>query len=499
MHALRVTAAIVTAGLLASLAPTTSSWAAGAVFTTTEWNISATGRDSGYGVHAESVWPTTTGTGAIVGVVDTGILPHPDLAAKTLPGYDFISWVPSAGDQDGWDANATDEGNFNYQGTTLVQPSSWHGLHVAGTVAGGLVGGDTVGVAPGAQIVPIRVVGRNDWTEPDLIAAIRWGAGLPVTHLTTGQTLINPHPVDVLNLSLGHTGSCSPALQAAIIDAVNAGTAVVAAAGNTWNTTTTDPLSAIYPANCNYVIRATASTYKGVLAGFSNHGTPAAPATIAAPGEYIRSTWNSGETAPVAGGDTYFLNAGTSMATPHVAGVIALLRSARPDLTVSQLTEAITATAHPLAGTCATDWCGAGLLNAPDAVAYALRMPAITPTLIPSPAPAPTVSPVPVPSPSPVPSLGPSQPLIFTKTASPKTKGTYRVGHRLKAYAGSYSPKPATVRYRWVRNGKWIKKATTSTYKLLRADRHKKISVLITITRSGYQARAIRSASHKVH
>jgi serine protease len=494
LHALRVIAAMTAAALFASLTSAAPSQAGTPTYTTTNWSISATSTDSTYGVRAQSVWPTTTGTGAIVGVVDTGILPHADLVAKTLPGYEFISWVPSAGDDNGWDDNATDEGNYVYEGSTLVQASSWHGLHVAGTVVGGLSTGNTVGVAPGAQIVPIRIVGRNGWDEPNLIAAIKWGAGLPVTD-PSGRTLTNPNPVDVLNLSLGKTGGCSAELQAAINAAINAGTAVVAAAGNTWNTTSPDAISTVYPANCANVIRVTATDYKGSLTSFSNRGTAEVPATIAAPGDHILSTWNTGQTAPVAGGDSYMITAGTSMAAPHVSGVIALLRSARPDLTVAQLVEAITTSAHPFASSCAAAVCGPGILNAPDALAAALTMPAVTA----SPLPVASVTPTPTPTPAPVAGVQATAPLAFTRTASPKTTGTYRVGHRLKAYAGRYSPSPAKVTYRWVRNGKWIKKATKASYKVVRADRHKKISVLITITRSGYATMAIRSASHKVH
>jgi serine protease len=532
------------AAALMVVVPATIGNAETSSYVSTQWNIASGRADSTYGVHADQAWTTTAGAGAIIGVIDIGFLDHADLADKYLPGYDFITDASSARDGDGRDPDPADEGNYYAQDDQLVQQSSWHGLHVAGTVAGGLSDADAVGVAPAAKILPLRVGGTAAPTVADMTAAIRWGAGLSVDGLPD-----NPYPADALNLSIAEIGACPDSLQAAIDAATQAGTAVVVAAGNTWNTLTPDPLSVNYPANCRNVVRVTASDYTGHLTSFSNRGTDAYPATIAAPGASIRSTWNTGTTLPVAGGDTYQSLAGTSMSAPHVAGVLALLRAARPDLSVDQLVASVTATAQqfPDAADAATG--GAGIVDAPSALASALSLPISVPSPTPTdsttPSPSatpsddatptdsstPTDSATPTDSTTPSPSTTPSedatpsasttpstgtapsetaaspspQPPItqaprrqFVGGARPKAKGTYRVGHKLRASVGTWSPTPTSYTYRWLRNGKKITGATKSTYKLTRSDRHKRISVKITVKRTGYTTTSATSSSHKI-
>ena len=106
-------------------------------------------------------------TDVVVAVIDSGIVPHPDLT-NVLPGYDMISDPQNAGDGDGRDSNPRDEG-----GDTPNGGSSWHGSHVAGTI-----GADTnnevgvAGVAWNAKLLPVRVLGKKGGTSFDIAAAI---------------------------------------------------------------------------------------------------------------------------------------------------------------------------------------------------------------------------------------------------------------------------------------------------------------------------------------
>jgi serine protease len=513
-----------------------------------QWNLSAEN-----GVDAINAWKTTRGEGGVVGVIDTGISPHPDFTGTTnslvggnaLPGYDFISRSDITGDGDGWDAGPTDE--IRTTNTNGVVLPGWHGLHVAGIVAALDNAFGVTGVAPEAKVVPIRLVGLSGGVDTDnMDEAIRWGAGL-----TVEGAPVNQNPADVLNLSIAVQGTCPTAVQDAIDAATAKGVAVVVAAGNTWDAKDTgkrDRISGFFPGNCRGVITVTASTYLGALTDYSNIGDASAPATVAAPGDVI-STCNSGDPYCASG---YAWSRGTSMSAPHVAAVIALLRSAQPYLSVSQLRETITESAAPFdpdqSTPCTTtDVCGAGILNAAAALAYAgshfepppTESPSASPTDDPSgitteppsetppstpapteepaatpgpptPTPTPTSAAPPAPSPAPeaVSSSDPprdditAQPLAprlsMVRLTTPKATGTFRVGHKIKASKGTWSPTPATFRYQWYRSGKKISKATKSTYKLTRSDRHKKISVKVTVSRPGYLTTSATSSSHKV-
>src|SRR5690606_25143356 len=109
------------------------------------------------GIRATQAWDVTTGTGAVVAVLDTGITNHSDLNANMLPGYDFIIDTAVAGDGNGRDGDASDAGDYSGG-----YASSWHGTHVAGTVAAVTNNGKGVaGTAFGAKVVPVRVLGRG--------------------------------------------------------------------------------------------------------------------------------------------------------------------------------------------------------------------------------------------------------------------------------------------------------------------------------------------------
>ncbi|MGB2571934.1 S8 family serine peptidase [Micromonospora citrea] len=326
------------------------------------------------GVYAEPAWATgADGSGVTVAVLDTGVTAHHDLAANLVPGYDFVSHPADARDGDGRDPDATDQGDWEEPGDCgeTFRPSSWHGTHVAGTIAARRDDGAGVaGLAPAARIQPVRVLGRCGGTTADMVDAIVWASGGEVPGVPA-----NPTPARVLNLSLGASVSCDPATQAAIDQAVARGVSVVVSAGNSGAD------AANYsPAGCAGVVTVAASTVTGERAGYSNFG---AAVEIAAPGgdrtRGVLSTVNTGRT--VAEGDGWAEYTGTSMAAPHVAAAAALLLHRRPDLTPAQLTALLRSTARPTAypQECG---CGSGVLDVDLAVRAATGRPGDTTRLV---------------------------------------------------------------------------------------------------------------------
>jgi len=326
-----------------------------------------------YGIKADQAWDFARGEGAVVAVIDTGITDHTDLNANILPGYDFITDPAMSVDGDGRDADPSDPGDhFAWPECGVFQPSqnsSWHGTHVAGTIAAVSNNGIGVtGIAPKAKVLPVRVSGRCGAYTSDIIDGMVWAAGLPVHGVPA-----NPHPARVINLSLGSVNSCSKAFQAAI-DAVRAvGTVVVAAAGNT-----NIDVSRISPAGCRGVIAVAASNREGRKTYYSNFGrhiTVAAPGgdMVEAAGNGILSTYNSGPRRP--GIDVLAYMQGTSMAAPHVAGVAALMLSANPRLEPDRVQSLLNATARPIPPAQCRGGCGGGLVDAAAAVAAAAVAP----------------------------------------------------------------------------------------------------------------------------
>ncbi|BDU15710.1 S8 family serine peptidase [Lysobacter auxotrophicus] len=278
-----------------------------------QWGYSGT-----YGIKANQAWDVTNGAGSVVAVLDTGITSHSDLSANVLPGYDFIIDTTVSNDGNGRDSDPSDPGDWvsanQCGGTHAAQPSSWHGTHVAGTIAAVTNNAKGVaGVAYGAKIVPVRVLGTCGGYDSDIADAIIWASGGTVSGVPA-----NANPAEVINLSLGGSGACGTTTQNAINSAVSRGTTLVIAAGND-NTN----VSNASPANCSNVIAVASITSTGARSSFSNYGSLI---DIAAPGSNILSTLNSGSTSP--GAETYASYNGTSMATPHVAGVVALLQAA---------------------------------------------------------------------------------------------------------------------------------------------------------------------------
>lgn len=360
-----------------------------------QWHLS----DPVGGIRAPAAWDRARGSGVTVAIIDSGVRPHADLAAQLLPGYDFITDPKMAGDGTARDSDASDAGDFTQANECgSGQPasaSSWHGTHVAGLVAA-LANNNlgVAGVAPAARLLPVRVLGRCGGYTSDTADAIVWAAGGSVAGVPA-----NPHPARVLNLSLGGAGSCGPTTQAAIDSARARGAVVVVAAGNSNGSS----LNAT-PANCRGVITVAATGKGGGKASYSNTG---ANVSLAAPGgdsgAGLLSTHNSGRTTP--GSDSYAAHMGTSMATPVVSGVVALMLQANPQLSPDQVSSLLQSTARGFPQPCSG--CGKGLVDASAAVtaaAAAVAAPPAAPAPAPSPAPAPTPAPTPAPAPGPAPS-----------------------------------------------------------------------------------------------
>jgi serine protease len=344
---------------------------------TEQWNYF----DATAGLRLPAAWDLSTGAGINVAVIDTGYRPHADLAGQIRPGYDFITSATIGSDGNGRDSDASDPGDNVMAGECAAgvpaqdQSSSWHGTHVAGTIAALTNNGVGVsGVAYGAKIVPARVLGKCGGYTSDIADAIIWTSGGTVAGVPA-----NANKARVLNLSLGGSGACDTTTQNAINSARSRGAVVVVAAGNS----NIDAGNAT-PANCAGVITVAAVGRSGGKASYSNYG---AAVDVAAPGgdngAGILSTLNAGQAKPAA--DSYAFYMGTSMATPHVAGVAALMLSKNPNLTPDEVESKLRASARGFPAACSR--CGAGIVDATAAVNAATG---ITPT--PKPAPAPTSS-----------------------------------------------------------------------------------------------------------
>ncbi|HEX6398759.1 MAG TPA: S8 family peptidase [Steroidobacteraceae bacterium] len=322
------------------------------------------------GINAPAAWDKATGTGVVVGIVDTGYRPHSDLSGQILQGYDFISDTFVSNDGNGRDSDASDPGDAISAGEcgngepTQSEPSSWHGTHVAGTIAAKTNNGSGVaGVAFNARVVPARVLGKCGGYTSDIADAIIWVSGGSVSGVPA-----NANPAKVINISLGGDGACDTTTQTAINSARSRGASVIVAAGNENRDASLDS-----PANCSGVVTVASVNRSGGRSYFSNFGSSV---EVAAPGGDIRvssangilSTLNAGSKSP--GADSYAFYQGTSMATPHVVGVVALMLSAKPTLTPDQVTSILQSTARAFPATCSL--CGAGIVDASAAVTAAV-------------------------------------------------------------------------------------------------------------------------------
>lgn len=263
-------------------------------------------------IQLPDAWAVHSGdANLVVAVIDSGVqLDHPDLASTI--------WTNSAETENGVD----DDGNglvddvhgYNFNGNNAnVSDDFGHGTHVAGIVAA--IRNNGVGVAGTAnvRIMPLKVLDHT-------------GGGASDSMVVNAVNYAVAHGAKVINLSIGGS-AFNQAEQDAIADAINAGVVVVAAAGN-------DGINAVeFPANYSGVLAVSATDQNDQLASFSNFGDSIA---LAAPGSQILST------VP---GSTYENMNGTSMATPYVSGVVALVRSANPAMSAQAAIDRVTGTA----------------------------------------------------------------------------------------------------------------------------------------------------------
>jgi serine protease len=231
---------------------------------------------------------------------------------------------------------------------------------VAGTVAAKTNNSlGVAGVAYNAKIVPVRVLGKCGGYTSDIADAITWSSGGTVSGAPA-----NANKAKVLNLSLGGGGACDATTQTAINGARSRGSVVVVAAGND-----NMNVSNASPANCSGVIAVAATGKTGGRASYSNYGTLVDVAAPGGDGSFsVLSTLNTGTSTP--GSDNYAGYQGTSMATPHVAGVAALMFAAKPTLTPDNVESMLKSSARAFPATCSG--CGTGIVDATAAVNAAL-------------------------------------------------------------------------------------------------------------------------------
>jgi serine protease len=376
-------------------------------------------------VNAQAAWDFTTGDPSLViADLDTGVrFDHPDLLAaansgRLLPGYDFVSNVAVANDGDGWDADASDPGDWIDSADVAtsqfknckVLSSSWHGTRTAG-ILGALTNNlqGVAGMTWKGKILPVRVLGKCGGYDSDIIAGMMWAAGMAVVGVPA-----NANPAKIINMSLGSTEACPQSYGDIITQLTAMGVLVVVSAGNEGG-----PVDA--PGNCPGAAAIAGIRHAGTKVGFSSLGPEVA---VSAPAGNcvnttgtcvysIQTTTNSGTAAPVLAEGAYTgnqittndlptgPNLGTSFSAPIVSGIAGLMVAANSNLTTCQLLSrlkegslpfpqtSVGATTQPpachvpagsgdlqsLECVCSLDGktCGAGMANALGAVKAALR------------------------------------------------------------------------------------------------------------------------------
>lgn len=324
-------------------------------------------------------WDITTGSGVdtdvIVAVIDTGVyLAHPDFNGQLVSGYDFISDATNSGDNESAGISGDIDNNPDDPGDSAqLNSSSWHGSHVSGTVAAKSNDNNGVaGVAWDARVMPIRVLGKQGGSSYDIIQGVRFAAGL-----SNDSGTVPAQKADIINLSLGG-GGYSQASQDAYTAARNAGTIIVAAAGNE------NSAQLSYPASYDGVVSVSATDFANERAPYSNFGTRI---DVAAPGGNTGADLNNdgyadGVLSVIADDSTgdrkpslKFMQ-GTSMASPHIAGVFALMRAVYPGITPAEIDNLLSSGAitTDLGGAGRDDIYGHGLIDSLKAVQEAQKL-----------------------------------------------------------------------------------------------------------------------------
>ena len=392
-------------------------------------------------INAQGAWDVVVGGAqVVVAVLDTGVrFDHPDLAANLIAGRDFVgadrngngatitpNTFLTSKDGDGYDAFANDEGDgitdqetnditgLFYHCTTpddagvyTQETSSWHGTQVSGIIAA--VSNNGVGMSGAARnvkVLPVRVLAKCGGWDSDIVAGMRWAAGLAVPNVPSNTT-----PAKVINMSLGGAGACSQ-LYSDVVSEVNAqGTVIVASAGNSAGHAVSEP------ANCAGVIGVAGIRHQGDKVGFSDLGpeisisAPAGNCVNTASNQPclfpILTSSNSGAFNPVAGAggaiytDAFNATLGTSFSAPLVAATAAMMMSVRQDLSPTEVRRFLRDTARafphvvatdcraPTASdqgecNCTTTTCGAGMLDATGAVTAAASNPIVRIDVTPS-------------------------------------------------------------------------------------------------------------------
>jgi serine protease len=358
-------------------------------------------------INAVGAWDTTKGSDSIViAVIDTGVrFDHPDLTARLLAGYDFVSAdsatsFKTANDGDGRDADPSDPGDWVTAADNCgaASNSSWHGTRTSGIIGATTNNGVGVaGVTWNSKILPVRVIGKCGGSNSDVLAGMLWAAGQPVQGVPN-----NPTPAKVLNISLGSEGQCDSASADVTSMLASLGVLIVVSAGNEGG-----PVDS--PADCPGAMGILGLRQAGTKVGFSSLGPEIA---LGAPGGNcvntgagqpclfsLDTTSNAGTTSPGANiyTDQFNTNLGTSFSAPIVSGIAGLMLAVNGSLKSPQLIARLKEGASPFptssenanVPTChtptgATDLqtaecictisvCGAGMANANGAVLAALR------------------------------------------------------------------------------------------------------------------------------
>lgn len=403
-----------------------------------QWYLRSNQNNPG-AANVTEAWKSFDGTDVIISVIDTGYARHSDFnldsPERVLLGPDFISAdgdgsFSTAGDGDGVDEDGSDIGDMVTQnekdtnpvftddpGCTPSDSSSWHGAQVAGIINARVDNGVIAGMAPGSSIIMARALGKCGGYISDIMDAALWSAGLPVPSAPTNLPILasqGSSRADIINLSLGGGGDCTPTEGEAIWEIVSErNVVVVTAAGNEGG-----DANASSPGNCTGTINVAANTRLGGEANYTNFGSFV---DLSAPGGndidpscdtngdgvfdpntdgkspandpecftgIVTTTFNIDSLA--AEGDSTWIGRditdsaintgaqGTSFSAPIVTGVIALMLDADQTLTPSEVYSILIDTVQPFPTgasdaprDCQVGFCGAGIIDGEAATSAA--------------------------------------------------------------------------------------------------------------------------------